>query len=97
MLLARDLGYRKAIVDREQRKEAREIAIERNVQEHVAPRGAHTARDVVERAVREPAGREMQREVLEPIHSGIETRPPPRHCEVDAAVHRRDFLMSNIK
>src|SRR3569623_79110 len=92
MLLARDLDHGEAVVDREQRKEAREVAVERNVLEYVAPRCAHPARAVVQRAVREPARSEMQGEMLKPIYSRVEAGPPPRHGEIDAAIHRREEL-----
>ena len=69
MLRARDLDDLIAVVDREQRQEAREVAVERNVLQHVTPRRAYPARDVVQRAVREPSGRELQRQVLQAIHT----------------------------
>ena len=87
MLFARDFHDIVAAVDREQGQESREVAVERNVLEHIAPRGAHPTGNVVERSVREPAGGEMQREVLQPIHARVESRPPARHGEIGSAVH----------
>ena len=92
VLRARDLDDVEAVVDREQRKKSREVAVERNVLQHIAARRTDAAGDVVERAVREPSRGEVQREMLQPIDSRVESRPPSRDGEIDAAIHRREEL-----
>ncbi len=92
VLRACDLHHIVPVVNGEQGKKAREVAVERNILEHGASSRAHAARDIVQRAIREPTRGEMEREVLKAIHLRVEPWPAPRHREVGSAVDRREKL-----
>ena len=97
MLRAGDFHDVEAVVDREQGQKACEVAVERNVAQHIAAGRAHAAGDVVQRSIREAAGSQVQRERLQAIDLRVDARPATRHREVGSALHRGEQLAHGLR